>query len=240
MRGLLTIYRRELAGLFLGPLAWILLAVSLLLSGWLFVAVLKDSGGDVTVSLRYTMGASTALVFLPPLLTMRMISEETRTGMLEFLLTAPVSDASVVLGKFLAALSFMSLFWLSKVVYALAIGLLGTQPDWAPVLGGYLGAVLTSALFCAIGLLSSAGFGTPILAAFVGLIANIIVLLLPMLARLAARDWVREAVDLVNVSAHFDTFLRGVVDTSALVFFVVWTAVLLFLATRLIEVRRWR
>ncbi len=240
MRGAFTIYRRELVGMFFGPLAWSLLCVALGLSGWLFLAVVKQSGGDVTASLRYTLGASTALLFLPPLLTMRMISEEDRTGMLEFLLTAPVSDASVVTGKFLAALTFMTLFWSSKLVYAVVIAALGVPPDWVPLLGGFLGAVLVSGLFCALGLVASAAFSTPMLAAFMAFVANIVVLFLPLFAGLSESDRIAELALALSVSAHFEIFLRGVLDSSGIVFFLVWTAVALFVSVRLVEARRWR
>lgn len=240
MRGAFTIYRRELVGMFFGPLAWSLLCVALGLSGWLFLAVVKQSGGDVTASLRYTLGASTALLFLPPLLTMRMISEEDRTGMLEFLLTAPVSDASVVTGKFLAALTFMTLFWSSKLVYAVVIAALGVPPDWAPLLGGFLGAVLVSGLFCALGLVASAAFSTPMLAAFMAFVANIVVLFLPVFAGLSESDRIAELAAALSVSAHFELFLRGVLDSSGIVFFLVWIAVALFVSVRLVEARRWR
>lgn len=245
MRGVLTIYRRELAGLFLAPLAWILLFGALGLAGWMFAAVLSEWRGLVTPSLQYTMGASISmfflLVFLPPLLTMRMISEESRTGMLEFLLTAPVSDRAVVAGKFLAAASFMAVLWSSKLLYGLLLAGLGTPPDWPPVLGGYLGLVLISSLFCGVGVLASACTGTPLLAAFLGFVVNVLALVLPgQVGHLGRHPWVERLVELVDIPGYFEPFLGGVIDTASLVFFVAWTLVFLFLATRVVEMRRWR
>lgn len=240
MRGLCTIYRRELAGLFFGPLAWILLAVALALSGISFVDALRFYGGEVTNSLAATFSASAAMLVLPPLLTMRMLSEESRSGMLEFLLTAPVTDFAVVAGKFLAAASFMAIFLSSKLVYALAIQLLGTTPDWPAVIGAYLGSVLISAVFCATGLLASAMTNTPIVAAFAGLVFNLLVFDLPSRRGLIDADVWRDLVDSLNVAEYLGYFANGVVDTAALVLFVAWTAMLLFLATRLVESRRWR
>ena len=245
MRGIVTIYRRELAGLFVAPLAWILLALSLALSGWVFVTVTKETGGDVTQALRYAGGESlvywSVMIFLPPLLTMRMISEEARNGLLEFLLPSPVSDTAVVLGKFLAAWSFMALFWLSNILYAATIDALGTTPDWPPVLGGYLGAVLVSALFVSIGLFASAITTTPVLAAFGAFVGSLTVLLLPFLAGLFDLPWLHEEVAAVDVMAHFHrSFLVGVLDTKVLVFFLCGTGVFLFLASRAVEAKRWR
>jgi len=245
VRGLGTIWRRELAGLFVAPLAWVLLAVAFALNGWIFVAILKERNGDLITALRFMGGESLTywafMCFLPPLLTMRLISEESRNGMLEFLLTAPVSDGAVVLGKFLAAWSFMGLFWSANLVYAAALHALGAPPDWPPVLGGYLGALLVSGLFCAIGLLTSAATSTPALAAFLALVGNTLILLLPQLAGLFDAAWLHEEVAAVDVISHFQrSFLVGVLDTKSLAFFVAWTGFFLFLASRSVEAKRWR
>jgi ABC-2 type transport system permease protein len=245
VKGLVTVYRRELAGLFVAPLAWILLAISLLLSGWVFVTVLKETGGDVTGALRYASGESliywSVMVFLPPLVTMRMISEESRNGLLEFLLTSPVTDGAVVLGKFLAAWTFMALFWSSNLLYAGSLQALGTAPDWPPVLGGYLGAVLVSGLFCGIGLFASAVTSTPVLAAFGAMVGSLGVLLLPNLVGLFEFEWLHQEVEAVDVLAQFHrSFLVGVLDTKVLVFFLAGTGLFLFLASRAVEARRWR
>ena len=106
MQGTWVIYRRELAGLFLAPLGWVLLFLALFANG-LFVYLLLDATrGDIGTVLRSALGGGTLfwalLVFLPPLLAMRMMAEESRTGTLEYLLTAPVADGAVVLGKWLA------------------------------------------------------------------------------------------------------------------------------------------
>ncbi len=120
MSGLVAIYRREPRGLFVGPLAWILLCIALVLNGYLYSVYLK-LGTDVDAALRMTLGNSIAfwvlVILFPPLLTMRMISEEPCTGRSSSCLTAPVTDAAVVTGKFLAALTFMGLLWASVFVY---------------------------------------------------------------------------------------------------------------------------
>jgi ABC-2 type transport system permease protein len=113
-------------------------------------------------------------------------------------------------------------------------------PDWAPLLGGFLGAVLVSGLFCALGLVASAAFSTPMLAAFMAFVANIVVLFLPVFAGLSESDRIAELAAALSVSAHFELFLRGVLDSSGIVFFLVWTAVALFVSVRLVEARRWR
>lgn len=245
MSGFLAIARREFAGLFLGPLAWTLLTIALLLQGWLFVLYLKTSGGDVDISLRLALGESWAfwalMILVPPLITMRMISEESRSGLLEFLLTAPVSDAAVVAGKFVAVLAFMAILCGTSLVYGVAVASLGVAPDWGALIGGWIGAVLCSGLFAAVGLFASALTSTPVVAAFAAVVANLALVTAPLLGGLSDQLFVRRAVARIDVLDHHKSaFLAGVLDTSYFVFFVAWTIVFLFLAVRAVEARRWR
>lgn len=244
MSGVLTIYRRELAGLFLGPLAWVLLCVALVLAGAQFVSDLSNSGGDITYSIGAAAANGAILLVLPPLLTMRMISEESRSGILEFLLTSPVTDLAVVLGKLLAATTFMVVLWSSVIVFGLTVQTLGATPDWAVVLGAFVGASLISTLFCAIGLLASASTQTPILAAFLALVFNLLILFVPEFARMAGaqpENWLGAVSRQANIVARVQrSFTMGVVDTADVVFFLGWTAFFVFLATRMLESRRWR
>jgi len=246
MRGFWTIYRRELTGLFLTPLAWILLCLTLLYNGMYFRYFLEASGGNLNFALSslYTQQFWFLAVFLPPLLTMRMISEETQNGILEFLLTAPVSDPSVVAGKLAAASSFMALVFGSGFLFAGICALLGGEPDWGTLSTSWFGSVLVSALFCGVGLVSSALSGTPILAAFMSILTNNLLLVVPMLEALASgrlRAPVGWMAQKVNLRAHYDvSFPYGALDSSHVIFFLAWVAALWFLAVRLVESRRWR
>ncbi|MBK7644006.1 MAG: ABC-2 transporter permease [Planctomycetes bacterium] len=245
MRGFGAIYRRELAALFLGPLAWTLLCIALLLNGYLFLIYLRGSGGDVDLALRFSLGESFVFwalcVLFPPLLTMRMLSEESRTGMLEYLLTAPVSDVAVICGKFAAALSFMGILWGSVFVYAGVLAWQGAPIDWGVVCASWLGAVLCSALFCGTGLWTSSLTGTPVVAAFAAVVINLVIVLLPLLAGLSGVTALAIASETVDVPSHLrSAFVFGVIDTAYVVFFLAWSAFFLFLSTRALEARRWR
>ncbi|MBL8857395.1 MAG: hypothetical protein JNL28_02665 [Planctomycetes bacterium] len=244
MRGVFAIYRREMAGLFFGPLAWAVLALAFCLNGYLFVLYLKSQAGDVDVAVRLALGESWAfwmlLILVPPLLTMRMISEESRSGILEFLLTAPISDAAVVTGKFLAATSFMAILWASVFLYAAVTASLGVSVDPGVLIGGYTGAVLASALFTAVGLLASSLTNTPVLSAFAAVLANLAIVIAPLLSNLADDPVVRRAIRHIDViDHHSNSFLLGVFDTAYALFFVAWTALVLFLTVRALETRRW-
>lgn len=247
MRGFWVVYRREMAGLFFTPLGWVLFFFALVVNGLYFNAYLQATGGDVGESLALSLGQGypfwAVMMLLPPLLTMRMVSEEARSGMLEFLLTAPVRDVSVIVGKALAATTFLGLLWSSNVVYGLISSGLGAAPDWGHVGIALLGAVLVSALFSSIGLVASTLTNTPLLAAFLAFVLNVGMLSLRFLegALKGLDPFTRESLmRKVDVIAHFQSsFVRGALDTADVAFFVAWTAVFLFLATRLLEARRW-
>lgn len=245
MSGVVAIYRRELAGLFVTPLAWILLCVALVLNGYLYSVYVKLYGGDVDAAMRMTLGNSIAywvlVILFPPLITMRMVSEESRSGLLELLLTAPITDAAVVTGKFLAAVSFMAVLWSSVFAYALATQSVGPSADWGLVVGGWVGAVLCSGLFCATGLFTSSLTSVPVASAISATVMNIGIVLLPLLAGLSDAPWAMRAARRVHVLDHLqNSFLFGVFDTAYVVFFVGWSALFLFLAVRAVESRRWR
>lgn len=245
MTGTWTIFRRELLGLFLTPLAWILLCGTLLYNGLFFMLFLRLTDGEVNAALNSLFSGQFwyLVVFLPPLLTMRMISEESSTGVLEFLLTAPVSDTVVVLGKMLAATSFMALVFSAGFLYAGLTQWFGADPDWGTLFTGWIGAVLVSALFCSLGLVASAISGTPLVAAFLSILGNIVLLILPLAERLATGAWREPMAWLIhklNLRAHFDpSFARGALDSAHLIFFVAWIVALVFLAVRVVESRRW-
>lgn len=242
MRGLLAIWRREFAALFLGPLAWTLLFLALVFDGLLFVRQLTIGGGDVDQAVR---SAQIVLfyvaVFAAPLVTMRMISEESRGGLLEYLLTAPVTDAAVVTGKFLAATSFFAILGSAVFVYALALSTHGVSPDPGTLLTGWIGIVLAAGFFCAIGLFASSVTSTPIVAAFAAIVLDLGLVMVPQLEGLSAAPWVGRAAARIDLTDHLSSsFLRGAIDSAHVLFFLAGTALFLFIAVRALEARRWR
>lgn len=261
MTGALVVARRELSGLFMAPFTWIVLLVVLFLNGVLFGSFLVGSEGNVSATLSQAMtglGFWVWMIFLPALLAMRLVAEESRTGTLEYLLTAPVSDAAVVTGKFLAATGFLALLWSSSLVYGLTLEFAGGPPDWSAVLGTWFGTVLVSGLFVAIGMLASTFTSTPLLAAFLSMVSCVIWLGIPfVVARvmdylvplLTSTEAQREAfleqvggvVASMDAFRHFQrSFSLGILDTAEITFFVTWIAFFLFLTARSIEARRWR
>ncbi|MCA9002998.1 MAG: hypothetical protein KDB61_13825, partial [Planctomycetes bacterium] len=171
---------------------------------------------------------------------------------------APVSDAAVIVGKYLAATLFMALLWASVPFYGLVLHWLGTAPDWSALWVAYLGAVLVSSLFVAIGMFASSLTQAPLLAAFLAFVACTLWLMLPWLVDMVlgqlrdsltmladdwetADRWIQGALESMNVFSHFGrSFLPGILDTSELVFFVTWPSFFLFLTVKSLEAKRWR
>lgn len=247
MSGALTIYRRELAGLFLSPLAWILFFLVLLFNGLVFLHALEsESAGNVDDALALVLGGGLPFwilcALLAPLITMRMISEESKSGLLEFVLTAPVGDAALVLGKALAATTFFAALWGCAPLYGLCVQALGAAPDWGVLLCAWLGATLVCALFTSIGLAASALSDTPLVAAFLATLVDLAFFWGAKLGRGARQrsplaDWLLGKLDVT--AAYQSSFQTGALDSAHVVFFVAWSAAFLFLAVRLVESRRW-
>ena len=261
MSGALVVFQRELSGLFRAPFTWIVLLIVLVLNGLIFNGFLIGTGGNISDALDASMTGPLFwiwIVFLPALLAMRLVAEESRSGTLEYLLTAPVSDFAVVLGKFAAATAFLAILWTSSLLYAGATAMIGGQPDWPAVLGTWMGTIFVSALFVAIGMLASTFTATPLLAAFLSMVACVAWLIVPLLAdqvfsyviplvakteeaRAAWATTVRDIASNMDAFGHFQrSFRLGLLDTAELVFFVTWTALFLFLTARSLEARRWR
>lgn len=261
MSGALVVARRELTGLFMAPFTWIVLLVVLLLNGLLFNWYLVGSEGNVTSTLEQSMtgaGFWVWMIFLPALLAMRLVAEESRNGTLEYLLTAPVGDLAVVVGKFLAATGFLAILWTSSLVYAWTLDAVGGRPDWPAVIGTWLGTLMVSGLFVSIGMLASTFTATPLLAAFLSMVACVLWMAAPWLAsealsylmplfaenaadRAAMMEKAEGVVVSMDAIRHFQrSFQIGVIDTAEVVFFLMWTGLFLFLTARSLEARRWR
>ena len=166
MSGTLTVFRKELRGFFFSPIAYIVITTFLLLSGWFFFstfflynqAELRNFFSQLPI----------IFAFIVPAVTMRLFSEELNSGSFELLSTLPITDSSIVMGKFLAALLFIALMLLPTIAYAFSASLLGDL-DWGPVFGGYFGALLLAGAYAGIGLLASSLTKNQIVAFIVGM-----------------------------------------------------------------------
>ena len=242
---LLPLLWRELESLFFSPLAYIVLTVFLVLSGFSFGFALSLGGGVVTDTIALFLGDGpffwACLLLVPPLVTMRLVSEERRSGTLEVLLTAPVRDGEVVLAKFLGALVFQAFLWAPTLLYIRILRGYGALPDAGQVATSYLGIACVTALLTAAGLFFSTRTSNQMVAAVSALTLNVLLLAAPLLVQGERFGLLGRALGSISMTGHFAAaFSRGLVDTGILAWYLGGTLGLLVLCTRSLEARRWR
>lgn len=235
---------REVESYFFAPLMYLVLAVFLVLNGYAFHFSLQDMQGNVDATVRSFLGGSILfwinIVFVPPLLTMRLIAEERRSGTLEGLMTAPVTDVAVVVAKFLGALAFYFALWAPSIVYLLVMKSYGALPDTGILATSYVGIFLLGVLMLAMGVLASAVSPNQVVAAILGVTMNMLFVFGPLLSVSMPRGPLRTAIEHISVLFHFqNSFAKGVLDTGIISVYIAGAAVCLFLAVRALESRRW-
>ena len=245
IRTALTLARRELASFFYSPIAYGVAAIVLLLNGGIFYIALTAMRGDLKQSVAVLYGGFYlywfVAILVPPLLTMRLFAEEKRSGTIEVLMTAPVTDAAVVTGKYLAVVLYYALLWLPTLLYVALARALGGNPDLGTAAASLVATVLTGALFLAIGLFTSATTSNQVLAAASGVVINLLLFFLPLLAYVVTKPSTREFLERYSLMEIYQVaFLNGVVDTAHIVYFLSLTAFFLFLTVRTVEARKWR
>jgi ABC-2 type transport system permease protein len=246
MNGILATIGRELRAYFLSPLAYVVGALLLVVNGLTFgviLSFLNDPRSGIGAPLELFFGQTLyfwlVLLFVTPVLTMRLLSEERRSGTIETLMTAPISEAQVVVGKFAAALVFYAFLWAPTLSYA---GILAYfhRVDWGPVASGYLGILGIGAVFLSIGLLATALTRSQLVAAILTFALLIPVFTFGLLEMLTNNEAVKTALGYLNLWQHMDELSKGIVDTRHLVYYASTTAFFLFLAARALAARKWR
>lgn len=231
---------RELGSMFRLPVGWIVIALFAFLSGVVFVNVALTPGSPATLRYLFTTSAW-LLIPIAPAVSMRLFSDETRSGTIESLRTAPVSDAQLVAGKFLGAATFLVLMLVPSLSLPLVLWLISSPaPDPGPMVSGYLGLVLVGMLYLAVGTLASALTSSQTLAFLGALMSLILVMLLATVVAERAGTTVGPWLLKLSVPRRMGEFARGLIDLRQVVFFVGVTVWLLVLATRVLEAARWR
>lgn len=231
-----AIARRELRAYFTSPLAYVITGAFLVIGGYFFSVNVIFSRQATVRPLFQTM--YTILLLLAPALTMRLLAEEQKSGTLELLLTAPIREIELVLGKFLAGLGFFVVMLVLTLYYPLLLSIYG-NPDRGGIIGGYLGAVLFSAAIVAVGLFTSSLTQNQIVAA---VLSFAILLLLWVVDGLSSvfSGRVGDLLSYLALYPHFNDMTRGAIATKDIVYYLSLTAAALFLAWRSLEARRWR
>lgn len=237
MRAVQAVAWKEIQIYFSSPTAYIVGMIFLALTGVFFVQDLGDPFPEASLS-TFFQGATIVLVLMAPVLTMRLMAEEQKMGTIELLLTSPIRDWEVVVGKYLSSLVFL-LATLALTLYYTILLFAFADPDPGPIFSGYLGLVLFGAAALAIGLLASTLTSNQIVAAVVAM-GILLVLYFADAASGNLGNTASTIIAQVGIKSHFDDFARGIIDTRHVLYYVCMVAFFLFLTIRALESRRWR
>jgi ABC-2 type transport system permease protein len=255
MRNILAIAEKELKSYFASPMGYIAIGFFSLLYGWFYVALLRYfvaqsmqlnqfGGGGQSVNVNQMMirpllqNVTILMLFVLPMVTMRTYSEEKRSGTIELLLTSPLTDVEIILGKFLGAMGFLGVMLGVTIIHIAFLYMYG-RPEWKPLVTAYLGLLLLGGCFVAVGLLISSLTKNQIVS---GTVTFAVFLFLWVIT------WVGSALgptgekltNYLSIIEHLDDFTKGVIDTSHVVYYLSFITFGLFLTAKSVDSERWR
>lgn len=239
MRNVVTMAQHEIGAYFLSPIAYAVSAIFLFSTGLAFGLGTVTQGGEASMRGLFDFWIILILAFVLPMLTMRLMSEELRSGTIETLMTAPITEAEVVVGKFLGAFAFFVILLASLLVFPIMLGRYGSL-DLGLLTCHYIGLLLLGALYISVGLF----FSTITKHQVIAVLASFTLLALMTFAfhalALQTEGWIKVLLQQLSIRAHFQDFVRGTLDLNHLVFFVTTTAFFLFISVKTLETRRWQ
>ena len=240
MHRTLTIAKRELSSLFFSPVAYLVLGVFAFIATGFFVYATFGEGQPAELRAEFAMIVF-VLAFIAPAISMRLVSEELRSGTIELLMSAPVNDTQVIIGKWLGAMVFYLALLTPLLIHLLALESVA-DPDYGPIISGLIGLVLVGALYLAIGVAVSAATDSQLVAYLLTvLIVGMLTIGVSLIVSADwASTWLVQALYYVNVNQQYADFAKGLIDTSHFVFFLSGTALALFVAVLILQSRRWR
>lgn len=238
MKNILTLSRRELAAYFLSPLAYVIMTAFLIFSGYFFYSTLRFMA-DASV-LREILGllGFTSMI-ISTMITMRLLAEEKRSGTLETLMTAPVTETEVVVSKYLSALIFFIALITPTLAYVILLDIWG-NPDYGPIISGYIGLVCMTGVFLSIGLWVSSLTSNQIVAVILTFVILLIGWVIGFSGEFFTQQYWKDVVKFIGFIDHFEAFGKGLVDTRDIVYCLSVILFFLFLTVRTLEARRWR
>jgi ABC-2 type transport system permease protein len=252
VNNILAIAQKELKSYFSTPIAYIVIGFFALLFGYFFYVMLVifnqqslqlgGEGGNVDINQQLIrplfLNASVILLFVLPLVTMRTYSEEKRSGTIELLLTSPVTDVEIILGKFLGAITLYAAMLAVTVIH---VGLLFSygNPEWKVVVTGYLGLLLMGGCFISVGLLISSLTKNQIVSGMVTFAVFLLLWVINWPASFVGPQ-TQSILNYLSITDHFDDFTKGILDTKHLVYYFSVMAFGLFLTARSVDTERWK
>ena len=255
MHRLIAIYQRELSYFYNSTVAYVVITIFTVLAGYFFynlvaffsmisMQAMQAPGGPQGLSITETVlqplygNLSIIMLLVMPLLTMRLLSEERKTGTAELLFTYPISDWDAILGKYLATMTV----FVSMLAITLVFPLLLTRyltPEWGPILTSYLGLTLLGMAFVAMGLFFSSLSENQLVAGILTFGCAMLFLIIGWIQPFVSAN-VAAIVAQISILEHFESFSKGVVDSNDVVYYVNFSALFLFLCSRILESNRWR
>lgn len=253
LRNIGSIAGKELRGYFGSPVAWVVLGLFAVVFGWFYnvylnffvrQAMQSQFGQPNPQNVNNDMirpllqNASVLILFLLPMVTMRTYSEEKRSGTIELLLTSPVTDFEIIVGKFLGAMGlYLGLLAVTAIYIAVLFGL--GKPEWRPILSGYLGLLLLGGCFVSLGLFISSTTKNQMVAGAATFVVALMFWIISWFAD-SAGPTVGAVLNYLSITQHFDDFGKGVIDTKHVVFYLSFIAFGLFLTLKSVDTERWR
>jgi len=255
MNNILAIAHKELKSYFSTPIAYVVIGFFAFLWGWFFYAALmffnqqslqSGFGGPEGVSMNQQLirplflNASVIMLFVLPLITMRTYSEEKRSGTIELLLTSPLTDFQIIVGKFVGALALYAAMLAVTIVHmALLFSWGNPAPEWRPVLTGYLGLLLMGGCFISVGLLISSLTKNQIVSGMVTFAVFLMLWVINWTASFAGPT-MQNVLNYLSITDHFDDFTKGILDTKHLIYYFSVISFGLFLTARSVDTERWK
>lgn len=254
MKNILVICRKELRSYFVSPIAYGLMAFFALLAGFFFYSATaffvqqsmqaQMSGRSFPMSVNewvirpVLQNISVIGLFLIPMITMRLFAEEKRSGTYELLATSPIRDYEIIVGKWLAAVIMYACILGVSLLNMLLLFAYG-QPDWKPMLVGYLGLLLQGGCLLAIGTFISNTTRSQIVAGVATFAVCLLLWVLDWVSTLETAAWAK-VVSYMSVLNHFEPFSKGIIDSKDVIFYLSMIFIGLFLTARSMESVRWR
>jgi ABC-2 type transport system permease protein len=254
VRNTLAMADKELRSYFASPIAYILIGFFSLLFGWFFYVYLMafnqqsqqmmqfGQGGGANINQMMIRGlfqnTAVIILFVMPMITMRTYSEEKRSGTIELLLTSPVTDLEIIVGKFLGALALYAAMLLVTMLYMVMLFKI-SNPEWRPIAAGYLGLLLMGGCFLSAGLFISSLTKNQIVAGFLTFATFLMLWIINWIGE-SSGPMTRDIVAYLSIVEHFDDFARGIVDTKHVVYYLSFITFGLFLTAKSVDSERWR
>ena len=254
MRNALAIANKEFRSYFASPIGYILIGLFALLFGYFFYLYLMmfvrqseqmmqfGGGGGTNVNQMMIRGlfqnTAVIILFVMPMITMRTYSEEKRSGTIELLLTSPITDLEIIVGKFLGALALYGAMLIVTMLYMAILFRIG-NPEWRPIVAGYLGLLLMGGCFLAAGLFISSLTKNQIVAGFLTFATFLMLWIINWIGE-SSGPTTRDLVNYLSITEHLDDFSRGIIDTKHVVYYLSFITFGLFLTAKSVDSERWR